>query len=164
MSISINKKWECSGQIQREPRSHDENICHTEWQEFARVFSCDLYYISTESITLRDLNFTYSIGNEGNVLMLNLFHISTVTCEKEHHLSYTHNSLPSGFFFNIKRQLIVNSSQNFLTYLSGENMGRRPSSGPSQSPPVVKVRRGTPAPLQCHQCQALFLSLSQPED
>lgn len=65
-------------------------------------FSCDLYYISTESITLRYLNFRYSIGNEGNVLyslkMLNLFHISTVTCEKEHHLSYTHNSLPSGFF------------------------------------------------------------------
>lgn len=129
----------------------------------AGFFSCDLYYISTESITLRYLNFRYSIGNEGNVLyslkMLNLFHISTVTCEKEHHLSYTHNSSQVGFFY-VKRQLIVNSSQNFLTYLSGENMGRRPSSGPSQSPPVVKVRRGTPAPLQCHQCQALFLSLS----
>lgn len=133
----------------------------------AGFFSCDLYYISTESITLRYLNFRYSIGNEGNVLyslkMLNLFHISTVTCEKEHHLSYTHNSCQVGFFY-VKRQLIVNSSQNFLTYLSGENMGRRPSSGPSQSPPVVKVRRGTPAPLQCHQCQALFPSLSQPED
>lgn len=129
----------------------------------AGFFSCDLYYISTESITLRYLNFRYSIGNEDNVLyslkMLNLFHISTVTCKK-----VIHTIVSQVVFFNSKRQLIVNSSQNFLTYLSGENMGRRPSSGPSQSPPVVKVRRGTPAPLQCHQCQALFLSLSQPED
>lgn len=164
MSISINKKWECSGQIRREPRSHDENICHTEWQEFARVFFHVTCIISQQNLLL------CVIWILGTVLVMKAMCYTLLKCwiyfiyqllhVKKNTTSVIHTIVVKWVFFYVKRQLIVNSSQNFLTYLSGENMGRRPSSGPSQSPPVVKVRRGTPAPLQCHQCQALFLSLS----
>lgn len=42
---------------------------------------------------------------------------------KKNTTSVIHTIVVKWVFFYVKRQLIVNSSQNFLTYLSGENMG-----------------------------------------
>lgn len=48
--------------------------------------------------------------------------------------------------------------ENCLTYMSGENMGRRPSSSHTHSPTVKRVMRGIPDLVQCHECLALFSS------
>lgn len=57
-----------------------------------------------------------------------------------------------------ERKISNYPSENCLTYMSGENMGRRPSSSHTHSPTVKRVMRGIPDLVQCHECWALFSS------
>lgn len=75
-------------------------------------------------------------------------------------ISWTTDRLQGRVSYETKTERKISNypSENCLTYMSGENMGRRPSSSHTHSPTVKRAMRGIPDLVQCHESWALFSS------
>lgn len=155
---------ECIGQTEPKTKTsvtkHDWNLRGS----FSRVATREWQITPSCHLRSRWLLFRTLVSTKSKILLImlqllfeNVFYSLPLSLIE---ISWTTDRLQGRVSYETKTERKISNypSENCLTYMSGENMGRRPSSSHTHSPTVKRAMRGIPDLVQCHESWALFSS------